>query len=158
MLLQTVIANVYVSSKTESRAFRHEQRNYVKNKNHLERDIICIGDIDLISSNTPQMKWKYWLVEELIRGNERKIRGACALIKNKDSKGITQRPVNKFYKLESSQSKTTVQLKFIDENENKKVTSAKWPVDGECNIWLERHNYSYNYCIIICIRFIWTYK
>ena len=102
-----------------------EQHSYTKNKNHLERDIICVGDIVLVSENTPRIEWKYGLVEELILGKDGKIRGACVLIKNKDSKGIIRRPINKLYKLESSGSKATVQLKFIDENEIKNVTSPK---------------------------------
>ena len=97
----------------------------VKNKNHLERDMICVSDIVLLSENTPQIKWKYRLVEELMRGKDRKIRGACVLIKNKDSQGVIRRPINKLYKLESSGSNATVQLEFIDENEIKNVTSAK---------------------------------
>ena len=102
-----------------------EQHSYTKNKNHLERDLICVGDIVLVSENTPRIKWKYGLVEELIRGKDGKIRGACVLIKNKDSQGIIRRSINKLYKLESCGSKVTVQLKFIDENEIKNVSSAK---------------------------------
>ena len=63
-----------------------EQHSYVKNKNHPERDMICVGDVVLVSENTPRIKWKYGLVEELIRGKDKKIRGACVLIKNKDLK------------------------------------------------------------------------
>ena len=102
-----------------------EQHSYVKNKNHPERDMICVGDVVLVSENTPRIKWKYGLVEELIRGKDKKIRGACVLIKNKDSQNIIRRPINKLYKLESSGSKATVQLKFIDENEIKNVNSPK---------------------------------
>ena len=104
-------------------SLREQHNSYTKNKNHLERDMICVGDI--VSENTPRMKWKYGLVEELIRGKDEKIRGACVVIKNKDSQGIIRRPINKLYKLESSGSKATVQLKFIDENEIKNVTSPK---------------------------------
>ena len=43
--------------------------------------MICVGDIVLVPENTPRIKWKYGLVEELIRGKDRKIRGACVLIK-----------------------------------------------------------------------------
>ena len=68
---------------------------------------------------------KYGLVEELTRGKDRKIRDACVLIKNKDSQSIIRRPINELYKFESSRSKATVQLKFIDENEITNVTSAK---------------------------------
>ena len=96
--------------------------------------MICVGDIVLISENTPGIKWKYGLVEELIRGKDRKIRGASVLIKNKDSQGIIQRLIKKLCKLESSGSNATVQLKFIDENEIKNVTSAKWPLVGKCKI------------------------
>ena len=53
------------------------------------------------------------------------MRGAFVLIKNTDPQGIIRRPINKLYKLESSGSKATVQLKFIDKNEIKNVTSAK---------------------------------
>ena len=35
-----------------------EQHSYVKNKNHLERDMICVSDIVLVSENTPRIKWK----------------------------------------------------------------------------------------------------
>ena len=35
----------------------------------------------------------------LMVGKDRKIRGACFLIKYKDSQGIIRRPINKFYKL-----------------------------------------------------------
>ena len=87
--------------------------------------MICVGDVVLVSENTPRIKWKYGLVEELIRGKDKKIRGACVLIKNKDSQNIIRRPINKLYKLESSGSKATVQLKFIDENEIKNVNSPK---------------------------------
>ena len=38
---------------------------------------------------------------------------------------IIRRPINKLYKPEGLVSKVTVQLKFIDENETKNVTSAK---------------------------------
>ena len=48
--------------------------------------MICVGDVVLVSENTPRIKWKYGLVEELIRGKDKKIRGACVLIKNKDLK------------------------------------------------------------------------
>ena len=41
--------------------------------------------IVLDSENTFRFKWKYGLVEELIQGKDRKIRGACVLIKNKES-------------------------------------------------------------------------
>ena len=105
----------------------------------------------LVSGNTARIKWKYGLVEELIRRKERKIRGASVLIKNKESQGIIQRPINKLYKLETSGSTATFQLKFIDENEIKNVTSAKSPLFRECKIKLERHNYSYDYCIFIRI-------
>ena len=111
-----------------------KQHSYIKNKNHLERDAICVGDIVLVSENTLQIKWKYGLVEELIWGKDKKIRSTCVLIKNKDSQGIIWRPINKFYKLESSGSNATVQLKFIDKNEINNVTSAKWPLVGECKI------------------------
>ena len=87
--------------------------------------MICVGDIVLVSESTPRIKWKYGLVEELIRGKDRKSRGASVLIKNKDSQGIIRRPINKLYKLKSSGSNVTVQLKFIDENEIENVTSAK---------------------------------
>ena len=97
----------------------------VKNKNHPERDTVCAGDIVLVSENTPRIKWKYGLVEELIRGKDGKIRGACVLIRNKDSQSIIRRPINKLYKLEGSENKATFQLKFIDENEIKNLTSAK---------------------------------
>ena len=50
-----------------------EQHSYVKNKNDLERDTIWVGGIVLVSKNTPRIKWKYGLVEELIRGIDRKI-------------------------------------------------------------------------------------
>ena len=43
-----------------------EQHKCVKNKNHPGRDVICVGDIVLVSENTPRMKWKYGLLEELI--------------------------------------------------------------------------------------------
>ena len=92
-------------------------------ENHPERDTICVGDIVLVSENTPRIKWKYGLDKKLIQGKDRKIRVACVLIKNKDSQSIIRRPINKLYKLEGSGSK--VQLKFIDENEIKNVTSAK---------------------------------
>ena len=85
----------------------------------------CVDDIVLVSENSPRIKWKYGLAEELIRGRDRKIRGACVLIKNKESQDIIRRPINKLYKLESSGSKATVQFKFIDENEIKNVTNAK---------------------------------
>ena len=84
----------------------------------------CVGDIVLVSENTPRIKWKYGLAKELIRGRDRNIRGACVLIKNKESQGIIRRLVNKLYKLESSGSKATVQFKFIDENEIKNVTNG----------------------------------
>ena len=58
-----------------------EQHSYVKNKNHLKKDMICIGDIVLVSDNTPQTKWKYGIIEELIRGKDRKIWGACLFLK-----------------------------------------------------------------------------
>ena len=87
--------------------------------------MICVGDIVLVSENTPQIKWKYGIIEEFIRGKDRKIRGASALIKNKDSQGIIGRPINKLCKLESSGNKAIVPLTFIDENEIKNVTSAK---------------------------------
>ena len=102
-----------------------EQHSYVKNKNHPERDMICAGDIVWVSEKTPRIKWKYGLVEELIRGEDKKIRGACVLIKNKDSQSIIRRPINKLYKRESPGSKATVQLKFIDENEIKNANSPK---------------------------------
>ena len=41
-----------------------KQHSYIKNKNHLERDAICVGNIVLVSENTLQIKWKYGLVEE----------------------------------------------------------------------------------------------
>ena len=44
----------------------HEQHSYIKSKNNLERDTICVGDIISVSENTPRMKWTYKLVEELI--------------------------------------------------------------------------------------------
>ena len=78
-----------------------DQHCCVKNKNHLERDMICVGNTVLVSENIPRIKWKYGLVEELMRVKNRNIRGACVLIRNKDSQGIIQRPVNKLYKLES---------------------------------------------------------
>ena len=97
--------------------------------------MICFGDVVLVSENKPRIKWKeLMIVKELIRGKVRKIRRACVLIKNKDSQGIIRRPINKLlykllnkllYKLESLGSKATVQLKFIDKNEIKNVTSAK---------------------------------
>ena len=99
-----------------------DQHRCVKNKNHLQRDMICVGDTVLVSENIPRIKWKYGLVEELMRVKNRKIRGACVLIRNKDSLGIIQRPVNK---LESLGSNATVQLKFISKNKIKNVTSAK---------------------------------
>ena len=102
-----------------------EQHSSVKDKNHPKRDMICVDDIVLVSEKTPQIKWKYGLVEELIQGKERKIRGACVLIKDKDYQSIIRRPINKLYKLESSGSKATVQLEFIDEKEIKNVTSTK---------------------------------
>ena len=73
----------------------------------------------------PRIKWKYGLVEELIRDKAKKIRGPCVLIKKKDSQSIIQRPINKLDKLEGSGRKATAQLKFIDKNEIKNVTSAK---------------------------------
>ena len=74
----------------------------------------------------PRIKSKYGLVEQLIRDKARKIRGACCvLIKKKESQSIIQRPINKLDKLEGSGSKATAQLKFIDKNEIKNVTSAK---------------------------------
>ena len=63
--------------------------------------MVCVGDTVLVSENIPRIKWKYGLVEELMRVKNRKIRGACVLTRNKDSQGIIQRPVNKLYKLES---------------------------------------------------------
>ena len=99
-----------------------DQHRCVKNKNHLERDMICVGNTVLVSENIPRIKWKYGLVEELMRVKNRKIRDACVLIRNKDSLGIIQRPVNK---LESLGSNATVQLKFISKNKIKNVTSAK---------------------------------
>ena len=33
-----------------------EQHSYVKNKNHLERDMICVGDILFVSEKTPRIK------------------------------------------------------------------------------------------------------
>ena len=70
----------------------------------------------------------------LMVGKDRKIRGACFLIKYKDSQGIIRRPINKLYKLGSSGSNATVQLKLTDENKIKNVTSAKWPLVGDCKI------------------------
>ena len=99
----------------------------IANKNHTERDTICVGNIVLVSENTPRIKWKYGLVEELIRGKDRKIRGAFVRIKYKDSQSIIRRAINKLYKLEGSGSKVAVQLKFIDEYEIKNVTSVKGP-------------------------------
>ena len=86
-----------------------KQHSYVKNKNNLERDMICVSDIVLVYANISRIKLKYELVEELMRGKDRKIRGACVLLKNKDSQGIILRPINKNHKLESSGSKTTFQ-------------------------------------------------
>ena len=40
--------------------------SYIKSKNNLERDTICVGDIISVSENTPRIKWTYKLVEELI--------------------------------------------------------------------------------------------
>ena len=102
-----------------------DQHRCVKNKNHLERDMICVGNTVLVSENIPRIKWKYGLVEELMRVKNRKIRDVCVLIRNKDSQGIIQRPVNKLYKLESLRSNATVQLKFIGKNKVKNVTSTK---------------------------------
>ena len=84
-----------------------KQHSYVKNKNQLKKYMICVRDIVLVSDNTPQIKWKYRLVEELIRGKDRKIWGTCVPKKNKDSQGIVrrQRPISKLHKLESSESK-----------------------------------------------------
>ena len=103
----------------------HERYSYVKNKNHLEKDMICVGEIVLVSENSPEIKWKFGLVEELIRVKNIKIRGASVLMKNKDSQGIIRGPINNLYKFESSGSKATVQLKLIEENEMKNVTSNK---------------------------------
>ena len=86
-----------------------KQHSYVKNKNNLERDMICVSDIVLVYANISRIKLKYELVEELMRGKDRKIRGACVLLKNKDSQGIILRPINKHHKLESSGSKATFQ-------------------------------------------------
>ena len=103
----------------------HERYSYVKNKNHMEKDMICVGEIVLVSENSPEIKWKFGLVEELIRVKNIKIRGASVLMKNKDSQGIIRGPINNLYKFESSGSKATVQLKLIEENEMKNVTSNK---------------------------------
>ena len=73
-----------------------EQHSYIKNKNLLERDMICVGHIVLVSESTPRIKSKYRLVEELIQENDRKIRGTCVLINNKNSKDMIRRPINKF--------------------------------------------------------------
>ena len=113
--------------------------------------MICVSDIVLVYANISRIKLKYELVEELMRGKDRKIRGACVLLKNKDSQGIILRPINKHHKLESSGSKATFQQKFIDENEIKNVASAKLPLVGECKIQLQRHDYSYDHCITIRI-------
>ena len=86
-----------------------KQHSYVKNKNNLERDMICVSDIVLVYANISRIKLKYELVEKLMRGKGRKIRGACVLSKNKDSQGIILRPINKHHKLESSGSKATFQ-------------------------------------------------
>ena len=66
-----------------------------------------------------------WTSRRINTRKGQKIRGACVLIKNKDSQSIIRRPINKLYKLESSGSKATVQLKFIDENEIKNANSPK---------------------------------
>ena len=71
--------------------------------------MICVSDIVLVYANISRIKLKYELVEELMRGKDRKIRGACVLLKNKDSQGIILRPINKHHKLESSGSKATFQ-------------------------------------------------
>ena len=49
-----------------------KQHSYIKNKNDLERDAICVGHIVLVSENTFQIKWKHGLVEELIQGKDKK--------------------------------------------------------------------------------------
>ena len=59
-----------------------EQHSYVKKENHLERDMICVGNKVLLSENTVRIKCKYGLVEELIRGKDQKIRGAYVVMKN----------------------------------------------------------------------------
>ena len=56
-----------------------EEHSYGKNKNHLERDMTCVDGIVLVFENRPRIKWQYGLVEELIRGKDRQIRGPRVL-------------------------------------------------------------------------------
>ena len=87
--------------------------------------MICVGDIVSVPENTPRIKLEIWTSRRINMRRGQKIRGACVLIKKTVSQGIIRGPVNKLNKIESSGSKATVQLKFIDENEIKNVTRAK---------------------------------
>ena len=75
-----------------------------------------------------------WTSRKVDKRKDRKIRGAFVLIKNKGFQCIIKRLINKLHKLEGSETKATVKLKFIDKNEIKKVSSAKLPLFEECKV------------------------
>ena len=57
---------------------------------------INVGDIVLVHDDTPRLRWKLAVIEELVKGKDRLIRSAVI----RTSNGVTNRPIAKLYPME----------------------------------------------------------
>ena len=103
---------------------REHHMHVAKRMKTCEENHLKVGDICIIKDDkmTPRSNWRSGKVEELIIGNDKKVRGAMLRTISKEGKRtVMHRPIQKLIPLEVTSNDTVsdnekVVLKFVDEN------------------------------------------